>query len=152
MTLRATWDRPAPPMTPAAGPGGRPRLPSFLSWEELLTFGLMLVALLSVVISVERADWVAEMPRLTVAALVGLVSGWILGRTRAPAYALHLVGVAIGLAVVVGMVMHTLRLANPLVEHGVQARWSELWERIGIWFDQLWSGDVSTDPLPFVLL
>ncbi|MGE0228397.1 MAG: transglutaminase domain-containing protein [Dehalococcoidia bacterium] len=152
MTLRATWDRPAPPATPTTSGGGRPRLPAFVSWEELLTFSLMLVALLSVVISVERADWVAEMPRLTVAALVGMVSGWILGRTKAPAYALHLVGIAIGFAVVLGMVMHTLRLANPLVSSGVGARWSELWERIGIWFEQLWSGDVSTDPLPFVLL
>lgn len=152
MTLRATWDRPAPPVTPARSPEGRPRLPAFLSWEELLTFSLMLIALLAVVISVERADWVAEMPRLTVAALVGLVSGWILGRTKAPAYLLHLVGIAIGLAAVVGMVMHTLRLANPLLDHGVGARWSELWERVGIWFEQLVSGDVSTDPLPFVLL
>lgn len=152
MTLRATWDRPAPPATPAQQPGGRHRAPAYLSWEELLTFGLMLTALLSVVISVERADWVEEMPRLTVAALVGLLSGWILGRTKAPAYLLHLAGVAIGLAVVVGMVMHTLRLANPLVDAGVGARWSQLWERVGIWFEQLGSGDVSTDPLPFVLL
>ncbi len=152
MTLRATWDRPAPPPERAATSGGGPRWSSIVSWEELLTFGLMLVAVLAVVISVERANWVAEMPRLTVAALAGLTSGWVLGRTRAPAWALHLAGIAIGLAIVVGMVMHTLRLADPLVSSGVGARWSELWDRVGIWFDQLLAGDVSTDPLPFVLL
>lgn len=152
MTFRATWDRPAPPPGRAASPGGSPRWSSFISWEELLTFTLMLVALLAVVISVERADWVAEMPRLTVAALIGLTSGWVLGRTRAPAWGLHLIGLAFGLAVVVGMVMQTLRLSNPLVESGLRTRWSELWDRVGIWFDQLLAGDVSTDPLPFVLL
>lgn len=152
MSIGAAWDRPAPSTGRTVPPEGRPRWSAALSWEELLTFGLMLTVLLAVVISVERADWVAEMPRLTVAALVGLVSGWVLARTRAPAYLLHLVGVGIGAAGVVGMVMHTLRLANPLAESGVGARWSELWERVGIWFEQLWSGDVSTDPLPFVLL
>src|SRR5712691_4848345 len=111
MTMRATWDRPVPPpeRVTTSG-GGRPRIPaavsSLVSWEELLTFGLMLAALLAVVISVERANWVAEMPRLTVAAVTGLISGWVLGRTRAPGWALHPVGVAIGAVVVIGMVMH----------------------------------------------
>jgi hypothetical protein len=112
----------------------------------------MLIALLAVVISVERANWVAEMPRLTVAALAGLVSGWVLGRMHAPSWALHAVGTVIGAAVVIGMVMHTLQLADPLASSGIVARWSELWQRVGIWLEQLRAGDVSTDPLPFVLL
>ena len=152
MTLRATWERPAPPPERAAPSGEGPRWASVVSWEELLTFSLMLVALLAVVVSVERANWVDEMPTLTVAALAGLVSGWILGRTHAPGPLLHLVGIAIGAVVVVGMVMQTLRLSNPALESGVGARWSELWERVRIWSDQLVAGDVSTDPLPFVLL
>jgi transglutaminase-like putative cysteine protease len=151
MTLPATWDRRAPSPERAATAGAT-RWPAFLSWEELLTFGLMLIALLAVVISVERANWVAEMPRLTVAALAGLVSGWVLGRMHAPSWALHAVGTVIGAAVVIGMVMHTLQLADPLASSGIVARWSELWQRVGIWLEQLRAGDVSTDPLPFVLL
>lgn len=152
MTLRATWERPAPPSERTAPSGEGPRWALVVSWEELLTFSLMLVALLAVVISVERANWVDEMPTLTVAALAGLLSGWILGRTHAPGPLLHLVGIAIGAVVVIGMVMQTLRLSNPALESGIGARWSELWERVGIWSDQLVAGDVSTDPLPFVLL
>ena len=66
-------------------------------WEEALTFSLVLIALLSVVISVERANWVNEMPSLGVAAVVGLLSGWLLARSRAPGWALHLAGIPIGI-------------------------------------------------------
>ena len=139
----------------AAGPPAAPtravRRTGLPPWEEAITFVLLLVALLAVVISVERADWVREMPSLGVAALFGLVSGWALARVRAHAAVLHLAGLAFGLAVVFGMVMHTMRLGDPSAS-GVRARWSELWARNGDWVQALRTGDASTDPLPFVLL
>jgi transglutaminase-like putative cysteine protease len=137
----------SPPALPAAP---RPIRPG--GWEELLTFSLVLVALLAVVVSIERADWVREMPSLGVAAMVGLGSGWLLARARGPGWALGLLGLASGVALALGMVMHTMRLAAPFADSGVRARWTELWARNGAWVDALRSGDVSTDPLPFVLL
>ncbi len=146
MTTTPAALRPAPAPHTALSKGLRG------GWEELLTFSLVLIALLAVVVSIERADWVGEMPSLGVAAMLGLGSGWLLARTRASGWGLYLLGVAAGAVLVLGMVMHTMRLAAPLVDSGVVARWSELWARNGAWVDALREGNVSTDPLPFVLL
>ena len=80
MTLRATWERAAPPPERAVEPGGSPRWPSIVSWEEVLTFGLMLVALLSVVISVEGL----RIPDVQVE-LRDLTANVVIARTRADA-------------------------------------------------------------------
>ncbi|MBM4414698.1 MAG: transglutaminase domain-containing protein [Chloroflexi bacterium] len=143
--------RPVPLSTPrAAAPAQGGALRS--GWEELLTFSLVLVALLAVVVSIERADWVREMPSLDVAAMLGLGSGWLLARTRGPGWVLYTLGLPAGAALVIGMVMHTMRLAAPLTDSGIVTRWSELWARNGAWLDALREDNVSTDPLPFVLL
>ena len=154
MAVRATWEHTfGRPAAPEGAPERAPRsLISLIPWEELLTLTLTLLALAAVVFSIERANWVREMPSLGVAALFGLVSGWLLARTRGPAWALHLLGITAGLAVVLAMVMHTMRLSEPLIDSGIDARWEELWARIGAWVDALRSDNVSTDPLPFVLL
>ena len=121
------------------------------AWEGWLTFALLAASQLAFAISIERADWVNEMPSLTAAAALGLVAGSALARVRAPALPLVLASLALGLAAATGMVLHTMRLADPLAS-GAAARWSELWARMGDWASALVFGGVSADPLPFVLL
>src|SRR6188474_1757412 len=89
--------------------------------DEFITFLLVYVALSAVVGSVERADWVPEMPSLTLAATVGLASGWALARTGASAWLLHGVGAVLGAVVVVGMVLRNLRLPPELEAGGFTA-------------------------------
>lgn len=120
--------------------------------DEAITFLLVYVALSAVVWSVERADWVPEMPSLSLAAIVGLASGWALARTKLFAWVLHLAGALFGSAVVVGMVLRNLQLPPELASAGLPARWSELSGRNAAWLDALRQGNVSTDPLPFVLI
>lgn len=120
--------------------------------DELITFLLVYVALSAVVGSVERADWVPEMPSLSLAATVGLASGWALSRTRASSLLLHSVGFLLGAVVVVGMVLRNLQLPSELADAGLLTRWSELVGRNTAWLDALLQGNVSTDPLPFVLI
>jgi transglutaminase-like putative cysteine protease len=120
--------------------------------DEAITFLLVYVALSAVVGSVERADWVPEMPSLSLAATVGLASGWALARTALSAWLLHVAGVVLGSVVVVGMVLRNLQLPPELAAGGLLSRWSELVARNAAWLDALRQGNVSTDPLPFVLI
>lgn len=128
-------------------------LPAYLtSWEDWITFALVGVALFAVIVSIEAADWVSEMPSLALAAFVGLLSGWVLSHAPGRAWLLHLVGVAIGVTVVFAEVMQSMRLSDPALQSGVRDRWGELWARNREWLDALLSGAASSDPLPFVLI
>ena len=122
------------------------------TWEEWLSFALLAVSQLAFALSIARANWVDEMPSLLVATAFGVVVGAALARIRFSAWLLFPAGLAVGSAIVVGMVMQTMVLGDPLAGTGIDARWSELWARVGDWVTALVTGGVSSDPLPFVLL
>ena len=141
-------------------------------WEDILTFVLLAASQTAFALSIANANWVDEMPDLTVAAWVGLLAGvglarlrssgsWYaydparlaaLSRVRWSAWWLLPAGLAFGAIVSVAMVMHTMELADPFATGGIDARWSELWARLKDWGGALIFGGVSSDPLPFVLL
>lgn len=141
-------------------------------WEDILTFVLLAASQTAFALSIANANWVDEMPDLTVAAWVGLLAGaglarlhgsagWLayvpaqraaLSRVRWSAWWLFPAGLAFGAIVSVAMVMHTMELADPFTTGGIEARWSELWARLKDWGTALIFGGVSSDPLPFVLL
>ncbi|MYD65578.1 MAG: hypothetical protein F4X26_06320 [Chloroflexi bacterium] len=147
------------------------RIVGLTYWEDVLTFVLLAASQTAFALSIANADWVDEMPDLTVAAwagmLVGVVlarlhtsAGWfaydparsaLLSRVRWSAWWLFPAGLALGALASVAMVMHTMELADPLAM-GVEARWSELWARLKDWGAALIFGGVSSDPMPFVLL
>ena len=163
--------------------GGRPRrgfpdlfaegdrLVGLTYWEDLLTFVLLAASQTAFALSIANADWVDEMPDLTVAAWAGMLvgvllarlhtsAGWfaydparsaVLSRVRWSAWWLFPAGLALGAVVAVAMVMHTMELADPFAS-GIEARWSELWARLKDWGAALIFGGVSSDPMPFVLL
>ena len=148
------------------------RTVAFAYWEDILTFVLLAASQTAFALSIANANWVDEMPSLTVAAWGGLLVGAALARMRgsAPWFAyspagraalarvrwsawwLFPAGLAFGALVSVAMVMHTMELADPLTTGGIVARWSELWARLKDWGGALIFGGVSSDPLPFVLL
>lgn len=166
----------------AEGQGATGRLPDLLAegdrrfflpyWEDILTFVLLAASQTAFALSIANADWVDEMPDLTVAAWAGMLVGVLLARLRAPAtwfaydltrgavlarvnwsaWWLFPAGAALGAAISVAMVMHTMELADPFTTGGIDARWAELWARIKDWFGALIFGGVSSDPLPFVML
>ena len=141
-------------------------------WEDILTFVLLAASQTAFALSISNANWVDEMPGLTVAAWIGLLVGAALARMRssAPWFAyepirrsalsrvnwsawwLFPAGLAFGAIVSVAMVMHTMELADPFTTGGIDARWSELWARLKDWSAALIFGGVSSDPLPFVVL
>lgn len=150
-----SWDtiyRPASANAPVPGRDVPRRFAFLLSWEAWLTLGLLMLLQFPVVGSLESTRWVDEMPSLILASFIGLLSGWLLASTRGHVLLLHAVGIVLGLVVVFGEVLATMRLADPLVSSGPDARWSELWLRIGDWIEAAVTGTASSDPLPFVLM
>lgn len=122
-------------------------------WEDWISFALLAIAQFSVAFSIARANWVDEMPALPVAAAIGLAIGALLARFGTRPWALFFGGIALGVAVATAMVLHTMELSDPFATGlGIATRWGDLWGRMGDWLAALFTGGVSTDPLPFVLL
>ena len=150
-----SWDviyRPASAIPPSAGRELPGRLAVLGSWEAWLTLGLLMLLQFPIVGSLETTNWVDEMPSLVLASFVGLTSGWLLASIRGHALWLHVVGIVVGLGLVIGEVLATMRLADPLVASGFTARWTEMWLRVGEWINAAVTGTTSNDPLPFVLM
>jgi len=118
-------------------------------WLNLL---LLLIALMAMTASLEDANWVNEMPSLTLVTLIGLGSGWMLAQLPLRTWFLQLLGISIGLVSVFALVMAKIELVEPLLAAGPGQRWIELWLRMGNWASALVEGGVSNDPLPFVLM
>ena len=137
---------------PGTRSDGRPPRPWWLSWEEWLTFTLLLFLMVPVVGSLQSADWVDEMPSLVATALYGLAFGWLIAKSPLPEWAGAVLGLAAGAAVTLFMVLRTLLLVDAAGEDGWGQRWSEFWLRLQDWWKALIAQDFSADPLPFVVL
>jgi len=131
------------PAEPFAEPPPRERL---FSWEDVITFGIVLVLFLSVVGSIDSAEWVDEMPSLYPLALAGLLLGLLLARLRTNEVLAHL------LALLVGAGACLLTLLFVLPGDGPAARVDNLVDRMHAWLSAAFSGGISTDTLPFVVL
>ena len=123
-----------------------------LSGEMWLTLLLVTVLLFAIIGSLEDANWVSWMPSLVAAGTLGLLTGWLLAHAPLRQLWLHLAGVSIGLSLSVGLVMHTMRLADPLLGSGIGRRAAEIAQRMGDWWGALTSDAISNDQLPFVVL
>lgn len=116
-----------------------------ISWEELVTLAIVLIAFLTVVQSVNSAAWAPEMPDLYTMAFVGLGVGLVLARLRLPELVCHLVALAVG---AIGVPWN---VAGEL-QGSLRERLSELGDRMWLWGEALVTGGISNDNVPFVVL
>lgn len=137
---------------PAGRTADRPAPPWWLSWEEWLTFTLLVFLMVPVVGSLQSADWVDEMPSLVATALCGLVLGWVIARSPLPGWAGATLGLFAGAVTTLLLVLRTLLLVGTGKKDGWAERWSEFWLRLKDWWSALLAKDFSADPLPFVVL
>ncbi len=137
---------------PARRPNDRREQPWWLSWEEWLTFTLLLFLMVPVVGSLQSADWVEEMPSLVEAALYGLCIAWVVAKSPLPGWGGAVLGVASGVLFTLFLILRGLRVVDPTRGDGWGGRWSEFWLRLGDWWKALIAKDFSADPLPFVVL
>ena len=137
-TVEDLFNRPSKPQEPPVPEPGRFRLPAYMSsLEEWVTFVLIFLVQFPVVSSLESTNWVDEMPSLLVASLVGFLGAWVLTHTRLRARYVLIAGAVLGAAITIVQVMHTMRLADPLLGTGLRARWSEFWLRLRDWGGEL---------------
>ncbi|MCH8993857.1 MAG: transglutaminase domain-containing protein [Chloroflexi bacterium] len=115
-------------------------------WEDLLTLALLAIMLLAVVTSVNRANWVDEMPSLYPIALLGLLMGALLARLRWPEGLVHLLALPIGAVAALAQILAVVPGPQPV------ARFQELVARMDAWFGAAFTGGISNDDLPFIVL
>ncbi|MEX2158845.1 MAG: transglutaminase domain-containing protein [Dehalococcoidia bacterium] len=115
-------------------------------WEDLVTFAIVAAIMLAVVASIQLAGWVDEMPPLVPISLLGLLMGTLFARVRWPEGFIHLIALPIGAAGILGQLIGIMSGATPW------ARYWELHHRMGEWFHAAFTGGISNDELPFILL
>ena len=114
-------------------------------WEDLITFALLGVVFLSVISSIDGANWVDDLPSLYPIAALGLVMGIVLARLRWPEGFVHLLALPLGAAAVLGQILLVIPGPNPV------ARFETLTTRMGDWFHAAFTGGISNDSLPFIV-
>ncbi|MCL4242804.1 MAG: transglutaminase domain-containing protein [Dehalococcoidia bacterium] len=121
-----------------------PRL--VMSWEDWLTFAAAAITFVSVAVSLEQANWVDNMPPFVPTAVAGLLIGMVAARIKFYAAAIHPVGLALGLVVVV------LAAQSYADGAGLGERLADFRIRMEEWWAVVRAGDISNDNLPFVTL
>ncbi|HEX6029891.1 MAG TPA: transglutaminase domain-containing protein, partial [Tepidiformaceae bacterium] len=122
----------------------RPRL--LMTWEDWLTFGAAFITFLAVSVSIQRADWVREMPPLVPTAMGGLLIGMVAARIRFPAAVIHPLAILLG-AIVVVLVVQSAADGATLMD-----RLGDFRVRMHEWYLVVRNGDISNDDLPFITL
>jgi hypothetical protein len=128
-----------------APPAPRPArvIDRFLDWEDWLTFGLALGAMLGVVMSIESAGWSSDMPALGLVGLLALLFALLVARSGLPTL------LAWPVAGVTGAVVtfwQTLEMVGP---GDLEQRVDAIYFRFERWFHLAFTGGISNDSLPF---
>jgi transglutaminase-like putative cysteine protease len=121
------------------------RLADIFSWEDIVTLVIVLAGFLTVVQSINGADWVPEMPSLFGVAFLGLAIGLVLARAPLNEGVAHLIAILAG---VVGVFFSS----TSQLQGSTSDRASELIDRFKLWGEAIFSGGISNDNLPFVVL
>lgn len=141
------WTRPSPaPQQLTLGQWWQKLTAGFFDWETVITLILALGAVTAVSVPLEDGGWRKDMPPLTTVAVIAVLTGMLLARSRLNALAAWPLGVVVG-ALVVGW--QTLAMVGPGT---LSQRMTALHDRFDAWISVAGSSQVSNDPLPFNVL
>ena len=115
----------------------------FLDWEDWLTFGLAMGAVLGVSLSLEASGWSRDMPELTLVGMLGLLFALLLARSGLPMLIAWPLAAVVGAAVVF---WQTLEMVGP---GDLEQRVDAIYFRFETWFHLAFTGGISNDSLPF---
>jgi hypothetical protein len=122
------------------------RLSSVLPWEDWLTFAIVTVMFMSVVHSIDSANWVDDMPSLYPIGFSGLIVGFALARFRLSGLALH------AIALLAGATLVYLQLLAIIPGSSAVVRTDALLDRMHAWWSAVTQDGISNDSLPFIVL
>ncbi len=137
------WTPSQPAPAPPAPTGLRRLLSHLPDWEDWLTLGLGLGAVLSVTLSLEAAGWSRNMPSLSPVGVLALLAAVLLARSPLRAPLAWLLAVVAGAAVTFWQTMEMVGPGN------LEARVDAIYIRFQTWFQLAFSGGISNDSLPF---
>lgn len=122
------------------------RAKSPLPWEDWLTFGIVAIVFMSVVHSIDSANWVDEMPSLYPIGFAALLTGYGLAKVRLSAWILQPLALLIGATLVYAQLL--------LIADGgsIVQRTDDILDRMYAWWSALTQNGISTDPLPFIVI
>lgn len=122
------------------------RLSSVLPWEDWLTLSIVVVCFMSVVHSINSANWVDDMPSLYPVGLSAIAAGYGLARVRWREFLIH------PLALFAGATLVFLQLLAILPGGTPAARVDNMLDRMYVWWSAVTQHGISGDPLPFIIL
>ena len=117
-----------------------------MSWEDWLTFAAALITFIAIAVSIQQARWVPDMPAVVPTMVGGLVIGLVAARVRFPSAVVHLVALALGVAVVAFMVQ---QYADGTT---IADRLADTRLRLVDWWHVVRANEISNDRLPFVAI
>lgn len=142
----ANWDEIFRKRDDTATGTGDERVASFLPWEEWLTFLITAVVFMSVVHSIDSANWVDEMPSLYPIGFAGLLTGYAIAKIHRSEASLH------PLALIIGATLVFVQLLAIVPGGSPAERTDNLLDRMYLWWSAATQGGISTDPLPFIVM
>ncbi len=140
----ANWD--AMFQRRAAPADAETRLNSIIPWEDWLTFFIATVAFLSVVQSIDSANWVDDMPSLYPIGFAGLLMGYLFSRIRWNAL------FVLPIALLAGLTLVYFQIIAAVPGGSLAIRSDHLVDRMHIWWSAVTQNGISSDSLPFIVL
>jgi len=122
------------------------RLSSVLPWEDWLTLSIVVICFMSVVHSINSANWVDDMPSLYPTGLSAIAAGYALARIRWREGFIHPIALFAGATLVFLQLLAILPGGTPA------ARVDNMLDRMHDWWSAVTQHGISGDPLPFVIL
>jgi hypothetical protein len=128
--------------TPLRSPRAR-LIDRLVDWEDWLTFGLALGAVLGVAMSLESSGWSRDMPALGLVGVLALLFAMLVARSPLPMLLAWPLAMAAGAGVTF---WQTLEMAGP---GDLEQRVDAIYFRFETWFHLAFTGGISNDSLPF---
>lgn len=139
-----SWTRPHSPATATAEETFWSRLPQrYLNLEDLLTFGLALLTVLTVSYGLESSGWSRHMPALVLVSMLALVCSMIMAKSRLSMFS------AWPLAVFLGALVTLWQTLDAVGPGTLEMRFQAIYDRFNTWFHIAFNNGVSNDSLPF---
>ena len=141
----ANWDEIFQRRREDTAPAEQP-LSAMIPWEDWLTFAITTLVFMSVVASVDGANWVNGMPSLYPIGFSALVVGYAMSRVRLPELLLHAITLLVGATLLFAQILAIIPGRTPF------ARTDHLLDRMHHWWSAVTQNGISGDTLPLIVL
>ena len=141
----ANWDEIFQRRREDTAPAEQP-LSAMIPWEDWLTFAITTLVFMSVVASVDSANWVSGMPSLYPIGFSALVVGYAMSRVRLPELLLHAIALLVGATLLFAQILAIIPGRTPF------ARTDHLLDRMHSWWSAVTQNGISGDTLPLIVL